>query len=209
MSIYKKIDQVIFDQCEELKNGQPYQKFIEFLGQIQDQQRQLYAYLATIAFFLIPLTVAIVLFYFIFELNQTIATKESIQRTLTQVTQTQNEHSALSNQLKTSLNLSSGASNIAEVLGSSSDYSAYNEKISWSSLNSIAMYSDTEESEVELNLNGISTAEVMELIEKIILQGKFIVQDLNLVRNDETRLLNGKIKFLVFTGFTPGLDTGE
>ena len=209
MKIYQKIDQFIFEQCEELKNAQPYQKFIEFLGQIQDQKKQLYAALATIAFFLIPLTFTIVIIFLIINISKTIEIKENIQVALGQVTQIQTQHSLLSNQLKTPLNLSSGASNVAEVINSGSDFSAYSERTSWSNLNSIATYSDTEENELELNINSLSTLEAMEVTEKVILQGKFIIDEINLKRNNETRLLNGKIKFIVFTNFTSGIDSGE
>ncbi|MDH4467243.1 MAG: hypothetical protein QE271_04225 [Bacteriovoracaceae bacterium] len=210
-NIYQKIDQFIFDQCEEIKNGPLYQKFTETIGQIQDQKKHLYATVAIFAFFVIPLTFLLILLFWNLNLSQGIDLKEQIQNNITQVNNIKMQHSSIANRIKTPLNLASiNASKISEAFSGSnagggsgsssgsSDLSPYLDRMTWSGMSSISQYTEMEESELELNFREMSTVEVMEMMEKIILQGKFFVEDINFTRNNETRLLNGKIKFLVF-----------
>ena len=205
-NLYLKIDQFIFDQCEEIKNGQLYQKFTESIGQIQDQKKHLYATVAVFAFFVIPLTFLLILLYWNLNLSQTIGLKEQIQNNVVQINNIKMQYTNIANRIKTPLNLSGDASKFNDAFSGgaaaagtgASDLSPYMDRMTWSAPSALGQYAELEESELELTFKEMSTVEVMEMMEKIVLQGKFFVEDVNFTRNNETRLLNGKIKFLVF-----------
>ncbi len=77
-SLFKKIDEILFKQIDQLKGSRPYQTIVSKLGELPQSQQQIVGQLLAFSVIIVP--IALVLFVFIgnFKLRDDIETRKTI-----------------------------------------------------------------------------------------------------------------------------------
>ena len=190
--IFKKIDQAVFEHIDKFKSTSSYNNLQDFYNGLEEDQQKVFKAFVLLAIFIIPLTfLGLVLWQnnnlkkdletrvaLISKANEIIGQKQSLRNIAPNIL----SESPIDGQGM----MSSRISNILSATGI--DLS----KIQINNYNGELISSGIMKSEADFKFTNISTDELMNIFINMIQREKFKIQNVMIIRNADTNLLNGE-----------------
>ena len=196
--LFKKIDRAVFERISKFKVTPGYNNLQDFYNGLDEEQQKVFKAAVVLLIFLIP-TIVLGLFWWqnnnlksnletrinlISKANEIIGQRQSIRSIAPMILS--------ENPIDGESMLSSRLSNLLSASGV--DLS----KIKVSNYNGELVSGNIQRSEADFKFSNLSTDELMNVFSNMIQREKFRIQSLDIVRNSETNLLQGKFHAIHF-----------
>ncbi|MBT3234550.1 MAG: hypothetical protein HN353_01215 [Bdellovibrionales bacterium] len=198
-SIFKKVDQELFRQVDSLSTSTPYQKLIDQIAPLTDNQRKWFGYTATILFFIVPLIVSITFWLNNSSLGQDINIRQKIIKSIQQFSREYKVLSAIERETVSRYTASSRVefeSVLAKVIKSTSLNLS---QIKVTEFTKLSSPSNIAQSQVKLNFTHFTLEDLSSLLKTLLIKAKFKINQMEIKTDMAKRALSGTITIMHFS----------
>lgn len=204
--VFKKIDRSVFEQIDKFKTGPNYATIQDFYNGLDEEQQKVFKAILNLVLVLIP-----VLFLgFLFWQNRTLQSELELRSNiLSKAQEIIGQKGSLEsvgpvilsqNPIDSDSMMTSRLSNV--LAGTGVDTS----KVRVSNFASDAISSNVYRSEADVQFNGFSTDELVNLFTGLIQREKFRISSVDITRNPESNLLTGQFHAVHFSALSPNVE---
>jgi hypothetical protein len=203
LPILKKIDQAIFARIDKFKQTTNYNPIQDFYNGLEEEQQKIFKGLIILAIFLIPLTGLGLVWLQNVNFKQDLATRISIISKANEIIGQSQGLQEITPQVFSSNPIDSASMMTSRLSSLLSSATVDLSKIQVNNFESVTISSHVVKAEADFAFNNVTTDELVNVFTTMISREKFRVSEVEIKRNSDTNMLQGKFHALHYSFFTP------
>lgn len=190
-SIFKRLDTEVFQGLDKLKTHPNYQSFLDFYTNLEDEQQKLFKSGVLVAMILLPLLLVTVLFFQNQSLKSDYAQRVEIYKKANEILAKNQGVRDISSNIFSANPIDSAEMVISKISSALGPAGVDLNKIKVSNFTSNSISSSIINSQATFSFKDMSVNELMDTFMGLIRREKFRIESIQILRNENTNLLQG------------------
>lgn len=203
LPIFKKIDQAVFARIDKFKQTPNYNPIQDFYNGLEEEQQKIFKGIIILIIFLVPLTGLGLVWLQNNNFKQDLATRISIISKANEIIGQSQGLQEITPQVFSGNPIDSASMMTSRLSGLLSSAAVDLSKIQVNDFESVTISSHVVKAEANFAFNNLSTDELMNIFTTMISREKFRISSVEIKRNNDTNMLQGKFHALHYSFFTP------
>lgn len=203
LPIFKRIDLAIFTRIDKFKQTPNYSPIQDFYNGLEEEQQKIFKGIIILAIFLVPLTGLGLVWLQNNNFKQDLATRISIISKAHEIIGQSQGLQEITPQVFSGNPIDSASMMTSRLSGLLSSVAVDLSKIQVNDFESVTISSHVVKAEANFAFNNVSTDELMNIFTTMISREKFKISSVEIKRNNDTNMLQGKFHALHYSFFTP------
>lgn len=208
LPILKKIDQAIFTRIDKFKQTTNYSPIQDFYNGLEEEQQKIFKGIIILAIFLVPLMGLGLVWYQNNNFKQDLAMRISIISKANEIIGQSQGLQEITPQVFSANPIDSSSMMTSRLSSLLSSVAVDLSKIQVNDFESFNISSHVAKAEANFAFNNVTTDELVNIFTTMISREKFRISSVDIKRNGDTNMLQGKFHGIHYSFFTPD-GTGE
>jgi hypothetical protein len=203
LPLFRRIDQALFERIDKFKQTANYNPIQDFYNGLEEEQQKIFKGISILAIFLVPLIGLGVIWFQNNSFKQDLELRTSIVSKANEIIGKSQGLLEITPQVFSTNPIDSASMMTSRLSGILSSAAIDLSKIQVNDFASVPISSHVSKAEANFAFNNVSTDELVNIFTAMISREKFRISSLEVKRNQDTNMLQGKFHAIHYSFFTP------